>query len=75
MQVTDWLDVHQSAEKEEFEAKQKELEGVVLPILQSLSGGAPGGMPDFGAGAAPSTSSGPAAAAEDGPKIEVIPED
>ena len=36
------------AEKEEYEAKQKELEAVVSPILQNLSGGAggmPGGMP------------------------------
>merc|ERR1711920_654587 len=42
-----WLDANQSAEKEEFEEKQKELEGVALPILQKMGGGAaPGGMPD-----------------------------
>merc|ERR1712146_400137 len=32
--TTTWLDTHQNAEKEEYEAKQKELEGVVMPILQ-----------------------------------------
>ena len=33
------------AEKEEYEAKQKELEAVVNPILAVLGGGAGGGMP------------------------------
>merc|ERR1711988_1299982 len=41
--TTSWLDANQNAEKE-FEAKQKELEGICLPILQNLGGGA-GGMP------------------------------
>merc|ERR1719420_614953 len=48
-----WLDANQSAEKEEYEQKQKDLEAVVNPILQNLSGGAggmPGGMPDMGGG-------------------------
>merc|ERR1711964_340390 len=48
----DWLDKNQLAEKEEFEAKQKELEGVVNPIMMKVyqsAGGAPeGGMPDGG---------------------------
>merc|ERR1711998_811623 len=54
-----WLDANQTAEKEEYEAKQKELEAIVNPVLQNLSGGAggmpggmpggiPGGMPDMG---------------------------
>merc|ERR1711862_99384 len=36
--------------KEEYEEKQKELEGIALPILQKMGGGAPGagGMPDMG---------------------------
>jgi heat shock protein 1/8 len=72
--TTTWLDSNQRAEKEEFEAKQKELEKIIMPILQSMSGGAggmPGGFP--GAGAGPSTTSGPAAeAADSGPKIEEI---
>eukprot|EP00607_Mallomonas_marina_P007115 CAMPEP_0182437066 /NCGR_PEP_ID=MMETSP1167-20130531/84792_1 /TAXON_ID=2988 /ORGANISM="Mallomonas Sp, Strain CCMP3275" /LENGTH=665 /DNA_ID=CAMNT_0024629853 /DNA_START=79 /DNA_END=2076 /DNA_ORIENTATION=- len=85
--TTSWLDSNQSAEKEEFEAKQKELEGIVLPILQSLGGGAgaggmPGGMPGgfpgggFPGGGMPGaggpTSSGAPEAADDGPKIEEI---
>merc|ERR1712166_1537978 len=48
----DWLDKNQLAEKDEFEAKQKELEGVVNPIMMKVyqaAGGAPdGGMPDGG---------------------------
>merc|ERR1712014_396071 len=52
----DWLDKNQLAEKDEFEARQKELEGVVNPIMMKVyqaagGGGMPdGGMPDFGAG-------------------------
>jgi heat shock 70kDa protein 1/2/6/8 len=64
-----WLESNLSAEKEEFEAKQKELEAKALPILQSMGGAAAGGMPDMG-GAAPG-----APAAEDpasGPTIEEI---
>jgi L1 cell adhesion molecule like protein len=38
MKVTsEWLDNNQSAEKEEFEQQQKDLEAIVLPILQSGS--------------------------------------
>jgi len=45
-QTTSWLDSNQHAEKEEFEEKQKALEKIVLPILQSLGGDAGmGGMP------------------------------
>eukprot|EP00980_Cylindrotheca_fusiformis_P008220 scaffold1736_cov127-Cylindrotheca_fusiformis.AAC.34 len=43
-----WLDANPSAEKEEYEEKQKSLEGVAMPILQRMAGGAggmPGGMP------------------------------
>lgn len=67
-----WLDSNPAGEKEEYEAKQKELEGVAMPILQKMGGAEggmpPGGMPDMsGAGGAP--------AAEDpasGPTIEEI---
>eukprot|EP00979_Chaetoceros_neogracilis_P014418 scaffold4604_cov241-Chaetoceros_neogracile.AAC.5 len=68
-----WLDSHLEAEKEEFEEKQKALEAIASPILQSMGGGAPGGMPDM-SGAAPSSAGG-APAAEDpasGPTIEEI---
>ena len=64
MQETlDWLDKNQLAEKDEFEAKQKELEGVVNPIMMKVyqaAGGAPeGGMPGGGMGGAPAGGSGP----------------
>merc|ERR1712076_13819 len=39
-----WLEANQTAEKEEYEEKQKDLEGVAMPILSALGGGA-GGMP------------------------------
>merc|ERR1712130_244975 len=60
----DWLDKNQLAEKDEFEAKQKEVEGVVNPIMMKVyqaagGGGMPGGgMPDMG-GAAPGGAGGP----------------
>merc|ERR1719326_1246628 len=44
-EATTWLDENQSAEKEEFEAKQKELEGVCNPIMMKVYQGAGGGMP------------------------------
>merc|ERR1712157_635916 len=50
-ETTKWLDSNQTAEKEEYEEKQKELEGIALPILQKMgrgAGGMPGGMPDMG---------------------------
>merc|ERR1712193_538117 len=71
-----WLDSNPAAEKEEYEEKQKELEGIAMPILQKMGGaaggmpgGMAGGMPDMGAaapGAPPSTD--PAG----GPTIEEI---
>merc|ERR1712012_1202398 len=61
-EALDWLDKNQLAEKDEFEAKQKELEGVVNPIMMKVyqaaggAGEAPtGGMP----GAAPGGAGGP----------------
>eukprot|EP01123_Difflugia_compressa_P008236 TRINITY_DN23_c0_g2_i7.p1 TRINITY_DN23_c0_g2~~TRINITY_DN23_c0_g2_i7.p1 ORF type:complete len:235 (-),score=89.05 TRINITY_DN23_c0_g2_i7:88-714(-) len=47
-----WLDTHQGSNKEEFEAKQKELEAIAMPIMSKLAGaaggGAPGGFPGGG---------------------------
>ena len=45
-ETIEWLDNNQSGEVEEYEEKQKELEGVAMPIMQKLyaGGGAPGGM-------------------------------
>jgi len=70
-----FLDSNPGAEKEEYEEKQKELEGVALPILQSLGGGAAGGgMPDMGgAGGMPGAGGAPPAAdPSSGPTIEEI---
>jgi L1 cell adhesion molecule like protein len=67
-----WLESNGNAEVEEFEAKQKELEGVAMPIMTKLyqSGGAPGGMPDMGGmpGGGPPPSGGGAG----GPHIEEV---
>merc|ERR1712096_428070 len=64
-EALDWLDKNQLAEKDEFEARQKELEGVVNPIMmkvyQAAGGGAemPPGGGGFDGGAAPGGGSGP----------------
>jgi len=60
-----WLDNNQTAEKDEFEHKQKDIEKVCSPIVSKLyseAGGMPGGMP----GAAP------AGGSNAGPKIEEV---
>merc|ERR1712137_212937 len=70
------LDSNPSAEKEEYEEKQKELEGVAMPILQKMGGaagaGGMGGMPDMGGmpGGAPGAP--PAEDPTGGPTIEEI---
>merc|ERR1711907_550930 len=48
----DWLDKNQLAEKDEFEAKQKEVEGIVNPIMMKVyqAAGGEGGMPDMSGG-------------------------
>merc|ERR1719230_1863513 len=70
----DWLDKNQLAEKDEFEGKQKELEGIVNPIMMKVyqaaggGGGMPeGGMPDggMGGGAPPGAGAG-------GPTVEEV---
>jgi L1 cell adhesion molecule like protein len=49
-EALDWLDRNQMAEKEEFDAKQKEVEGVANPIMMKVyqAAGGAGGMPDMG---------------------------
>merc|ERR1712151_1310312 len=48
-EALDWLDKNQLAEKDEFESKQKELEGVVNPIMMKVYQAAGGsGMPEGG---------------------------
>lgn len=72
-----WLEANKTAEKEEFQHKQSELEAIVNPILQNLSGGGagggagvPSGMP---AGASPGGGFQEASTTGDeGPKVEEI---
>merc|ERR1712241_1611057 len=71
----DWLDKNQLAEKDEFEAKQKELEGIVNPIMMKVyqaaggGGGMPeGGMPGGGFGGA----GGPPPGGAGGPTVEEV---
>merc|ERR1712027_76247 len=73
-----WLDANQLAEVEEFNDKQKEVEGVCNPIITKLyqagggmpggMPGAPGGMPDMGG--APGGAAGAGSGA--GPTIEEV---
>merc|ERR1711881_5455 len=69
-EALDWLDKNQLAEKYEFEAKQKELEGVVNPIMMKVyqaAGG--GGMPE---GGMPGNDMGGAAGGGGGPTVEEV---
>ena len=78
-----WLDNNQTAEKEEYEYKQKELQEVSNPIMTKLysagAGGAPGagGMPNFpggfpGAGGAAPGAGAPPTGGSSGPTIEEV---
>ena len=70
-----WLDNSQEASKEEYEEKQKELEGIANPIMQKLyasAGGAPGGFPGGAPGGAPGGFPGAGAGGEDGPSVEEV---
>uniref|UniRef100_A0A915PLQ2 Heat shock protein 70 n=1 Tax=Setaria digitata TaxID=48799 RepID=A0A915PLQ2_9BILA len=60
-EVIRWLDSNQTAEKDEFEHQQKELEAICNPIITKMyqsAGGMPGGMPG-GAPGGGSQGSGP----------------
>jgi heat shock protein 5 len=50
-EVTDWLEEHPDAEKDEYSEKQKELEAVANPIMTKLYQAAGGGAGGGGAGA------------------------
>merc|ERR1719169_410321 len=66
----DWLDKNQLAEKDEFEAKQKEIEGVVNPIMMKVyqAAGGSGGMPDMGG----MPGNAPPGAGAGGPTVEEV---
>merc|ERR1712159_508492 len=68
-EIISWLDNNQTAEKDEFETKKKELDGVTHPIMAKLyqqAGGTPGGMPGGMPGGAPAGDS------AGGPTIEEV---
>ncbi|CAG0882963.1 unnamed protein product [Cyprideis torosa] len=70
-----WLDANQLADKEEYDHKQKELEGICNPIITKLyqgaggAGGMPGGFPGGMPGAA---GEGAPGATGTGPTIEEV---
>ena len=71
-EALDWLDRNQLAEKDEFEAKQKELEGIVNPIMMKVyqaAGG--GGMPEGGMPGAGGDTGGTAGGGS-GPTVEDV---
>ncbi|EHB15223.1 Heat shock cognate 71 kDa protein [Heterocephalus glaber] len=70
-EIINWLDKNQTAEKEEFEHQQKELEKVCNPIITKLyqsAGGMPGGMP----GGFPGWGAPPSGGASSGPTMEEV---
>jgi heat shock 70kDa protein 1/2/6/8 len=77
-EVISWLDENQTATKEEYEDKQKELEGVANPIMMKFYGGAggaggmPGGMPGGMGGGMPGGAPGAGAGGNDGPSVEEV---
>jgi len=72
-----WLDANQTADKDEYEDKQKELEGVCNPIISKMyqgaggAGGPQGGMPGGKPGGAPGGGAG-AGSSGQGPTIEEV---
>jgi len=69
-----WLDTNEHAEKDEFEAKQKEVEAVCMPVMTKMYGGAgapPGGMPDMGGMGGPG-GAGPTGGAGAGPRVDEV---
>ncbi|GAB0088903.1 Heat shock 70 kDa protein cognate 4 [Sergentomyia squamirostris] len=75
-----WLDANQLADKEEYEHRQKELEGVCNPIMTKIyagaggAGGMPGGFPGGFPGGAPggAPGAGTAPGGGSGPTIEEV---
>merc|ERR1719222_666026 len=79
-ETIDWVDANPNAEREEYEAKKKEIEDIWRPIISAAYGGAQGGggmpgmpgmggmpdMGDFGGAAAPSGGD------TSGPKIDEV---
>eukprot|EP00292_Cryptomonas_paramecium_P033774 CAMPEP_0113677714 /NCGR_PEP_ID=MMETSP0038_2-20120614/9449_1 /TAXON_ID=2898 /ORGANISM="Cryptomonas paramecium" /LENGTH=651 /DNA_ID=CAMNT_0000595079 /DNA_START=67 /DNA_END=2022 /DNA_ORIENTATION=- /assembly_acc=CAM_ASM_000170 len=70
-ETINWLEANQGAEVEEYEAKQKALEGVAMPIMTKLYSAGGGGMPDMG-GMPGGGMPGGGAGASSGPNIEEV---
>ncbi|XP_031376178.1 heat shock 70 kDa protein-like [Punica granatum] len=68
-ETIEWLDRNQLAEVDEFEDKQKELEGICNPIIAKIYQGGAGDMP-MGSGSGAQAGGGASAGA--GPKIEEV---
>ncbi|KXJ28230.1 heat shock cognate 71 kDa protein [Exaiptasia diaphana] len=73
-EVIDWLDVNQSADKSEYDAKQKEIEQVCSPVITKLYQGAGGaaGAPPGGFPGAPGGDAAPGGGGSSGPTIEEV---
>ena len=78
-ETIDWLDKNQTAEKDEFEHQQKELEKVCSPIITKLyqsggapGGGMPGGFPGGFPGAGGPAGGGDTSTGSSGPTIEEV---
>ncbi|RKU42943.1 Hsp70 chaperone [Coniochaeta pulveracea] len=73
-QIVNWLDENQQATREEYEERQKELEGVANPIMMKFygAGGAPGDMPGGAPGGFPGAGGAPGATHDDGPTVEEV---
>ncbi|XP_067016032.1 heat shock cognate 71 kDa protein-like [Acropora muricata] len=77
-EVIEWLEKTDAADKEEYEAKQKELEKVCNPIITKLyqsaggAGGMPGGMPGGGFPGAQAGGPQPGSGETSGPTIEEV---
>uniref|UniRef100_A0A9R1SLD8 Heat shock cognate 71 kDa protein n=2 Tax=Cyprinus carpio TaxID=7962 RepID=A0A9R1SLD8_CYPCA len=70
-EVISWLDKNQTAEKDEFEHQQKELEKVCNPIITKLYQST-GGMPEGMSGGFPGAGGAPGGGGSSGPTIEEV---
>lgn len=69
------ISLYQTAEKDEYEHQQQELEKVCSPIITKLyqsAGGMPGGMPSGMPGGFPGAGGAPTGGGSSGPTIEEV---
>ncbi|VDP90643.1 unnamed protein product [Echinostoma caproni] len=71
-ETSEWLDANQTAEKDEFEFRQKELERVCNPIMTKLHQSGVGGGPGSGAGGMPTGGARGGSSGSRGPTIEEV---